>query len=79
MMYNISLRSRRLEVVGAKKNLARERETRVSPSCSPVLHCAHYIHILHYRIRKRPFRPSPRTRKNSVFKKFHSGDQFRFH
>ena len=31
----LSLRSRRLEVMGAGKNEARERETRVSPSRAP--------------------------------------------
>ena len=47
----VSLRSKRLEVVGARKNgRAREEDTRegrgstrVSPSCAPVLSCAHYF------------------------------------
>ena len=45
----ISLRSRRLEVVGTRKKRAREQETReergprVSPSLAPVLSFAHYF------------------------------------
>ena len=42
-LYNCSLRNRRLEVSGRKKELARARETRVSPSRAPVLSCAHYL------------------------------------
>ena len=38
-----NLRSRRLEVVGARKKRAREKESRVSPSRAPVLFCAHYF------------------------------------
>ena len=38
-----SLRSRRLEVVGTKKQRAREKETRVSPSRAPVLSFARYF------------------------------------
>ena len=37
-----SLHSRRLEVVGARKNGAREGETRVSRA-SPFFSCAHYF------------------------------------
>ena len=46
----VSLRSRRVKVVGSRKNRrARGRHactfgTRVSPSCAPALSCAHYFH-----------------------------------
>ena len=42
LLGRISLRNRRLEVMGAGKNGARERGTRVSVACS-VLSCSHYF------------------------------------
>ena len=43
---NLSLRSRRLEVVGTSKNgRVRSRDTRVSPLRAPVLSFAHYSRL----------------------------------